>query len=58
VDDGRFGEGVGSDELVVGRVESDNDHTDLAGNALRSPREVARLEAESTELSVSAAGAD
>ena len=58
VDDGSFGEGVGSDELVVGRVESDNDHTDLARNALRGPREVAGLETESTELSVSTTSAD
>ena len=37
VDDGRFGEGVGSDEFVVGRMESDDNYTDLAGNTLRGP---------------------
>jgi hypothetical protein len=35
--DGGFGESVGSDQLVVGRMEGDNDHTDLAGNTLRGP---------------------
>lgn len=35
--DSGSGESVGSDQLVVGGVESDDDHTDLAGNALRSP---------------------
>ena len=37
VDDGGFGEGVGSDEFVVGRMESDDNYTDLAGNTLRGP---------------------
>lgn len=30
LDDGGLGEGVGSDQLVVGRVESHSDHADLA----------------------------
>lgn len=58
VDNGRLGEGVGSDEFVVGRMESDDNHTDFAGNALRSPREVAGFETESTELSVATTGTD
>ena len=37
LDDSGAGEGVGTDQLVVGWMESDNDHTDLAGNTLRSP---------------------
>lgn len=37
VDDGRLGEGVGSDEFVVGRMESNDNYTDLAGNTLRGP---------------------
>jgi len=37
LNNGRSGEGVGSDKLVVGGVESDDNHTDLAGNALRGP---------------------
>jgi hypothetical protein len=37
MDDSGFGKGVGSDEFVVGRMESDDNYTDLAGNTLRSP---------------------
>lgn len=37
LNNGGLGEGVGSDKFVVGRVEGDDDHTDLAGNTLRSP---------------------
>lgn len=58
LDDGGAGEGVGSDQLVVGRVESDDDHTDLAGDTLRAPGKVAGLETEGTELAVSSTGAD
>ena len=42
LDDGRAGEGVGADELVVGRVEGDGDDADLAGCLLYtspSPRD-------------------
>lgn len=58
LDDSGLGEGVGTDELVVGGMEGDNDHTDLAGDALRSPREVAGLEAQRAELAVATTGAD
>lgn len=37
LDDSGAGEGVGTDQLVVGWMESDNNHTDLAGNTFRSP---------------------
>jgi hypothetical protein len=37
LDDGGFGEGVGSDEFVVGRMECDDDDTDLAGDTLGGP---------------------
>jgi len=37
LDDGGFGEGVGSDKLVVGRMEGDDDDTDLSCNTFRSP---------------------
>jgi hypothetical protein len=37
LDDGGLGESVGSDQLVVGRMESDNDHADLASDSLRGP---------------------
>jgi hypothetical protein len=58
LDNGRSGEGVGSDEFVVGRMESDDDDSDLAGDALRGPGEVAGFETESTKLSVTTTGAD
>lgn len=58
LDDGGTGQGVGADQLVVGRVESDSDDADLAGNTLRSPREVAGVEAEGAELAVTTTGAD
>lgn len=58
LDNGRAGERVGTDQLVVGRVVAHNDHADLAGDALGSPREVAGLETEGTVLGVSSAGAD
>ena len=58
LDDGGLGQGVGSDQLVVGRVVGDDDDTGLAGNALGGPGEVARVEAEGTELAVATTGAD
>lgn len=58
LDDGRACEGVGADELVVGRVVDDTDDTGLLGDALRAPGEVAGLETQSTELAVATAGAD
>lgn len=57
LDDGGLGQGVGADKLVVGRVEGDGDDADLAGNALRSPGEVARVETEGAELAVTTTGA-
>jgi hypothetical protein len=51
------GQGVGADELVVGRVEGDTDDTALAGNALGTPGEVAGVETESAELAVATTGA-
>lgn len=58
LDDGRLGQGVGADELVVGRVVGDGDDARLAGRALRRPREVAAVETQSAVLAVAAAGAD
>jgi len=37
LDDGRLGEGVCANELVVGRVEGDSNHTDFAGDGFASP---------------------
>jgi hypothetical protein len=58
LDDGAAGQGVGSDQLVVGRVVCDGDDTGLAGAALGAPGEVARVETQGTVLVVTAAGAD
>lgn len=58
LDDGRLGEGVGSDQLVVGRVEGDGNHTDFAGDALAAPGEVAGVETQTAEFAVAATGAD
>lgn len=58
LDDGGLGQGVGADQLVVGRVVGDTDDTGLAGGALGGPREVTGVEAQGTVLVVAAAGAD
>jgi hypothetical protein len=58
LDNGGLGQGVGTDQLVVGRVVGDNDDTGLAGDTLRGPGEVARVETQGTELLVATAGAD
>lgn len=58
LDNGGLGEGVGADQLVVGRVVGDGDDAGLAGDTLRAPGEVARVETEGTELAVAATGAD
>lgn len=58
LDDGGLGQSVGADQLVVGRVVGDDDDTGLAGAALRSPGEVARVETQGTVLVVAATGAD
>ena len=41
LDDGALDEGVGTDQLVVGRVVDDRDDTRLAGDSLGSPSIVA-----------------
>jgi hypothetical protein len=58
LDDGGASEGVRADEFVVRGVIDDTDDTGLLGNALRSPREVAGVETQSTELAVAATSAD
>lgn len=58
LDDGGLGQGVGADQLVVGRVVGDDDDTGLAGAALGGPGEVTGVETEGTVLVVAAAGAD
>jgi len=58
LDNGRFGEGVGSDELVVGRMVGDDDDTDFASDTLGSPREVAGFETKGAELAVTTTSTD
>lgn len=58
LDDGRLGESVCPDELVVGGVVGHADDADLAGGALGGPGEVTAVEAQGTVLVVAAAGAD
>jgi hypothetical protein len=58
LDDRGLGEGVGSDEFVVRWVEGDDDDTDLAGDTLRGPGEVAGFETEGTEFAVATTGTD
>ena len=53
-----LGEGIGSDELVVGRVVGDRDDADFAGDAFRAPAEVPRVKAEGAVFMVTAANAD
>lgn len=58
LDNGALGQGVGSDELVVGRVVGDGDDTGLAGAALGAPGEVTGVETEGTILVVATSGSD
>jgi hypothetical protein len=58
LDDGGLGQGICADEFVVGRVESDDDDTALAGYALGAPAEVAGVETKGSEFAVAAADAD
>ena len=58
LNDGGLGEGVGSDELVVGGVVHDDDDSDLASNTFGGPGEVTGLKTEGTELAVATAGTD
>lgn len=44
LDDGGLGQGVGSDQLVVGRVVGDDDDTGLAGDTLGGPGKVTGVE--------------
>lgn len=58
LDNGRLGQGVCADQLVVGGVEGHSNDTGLAGDTLGAPREVTGLETETTELLVTTTGAD
>jgi hypothetical protein len=56
--DSGFGEGVGADEFVVGRMEGHDDDTDFAGDAFGAPAEVTRVETQGAIFGVAAANAD
>jgi len=58
LDNGGAGQSVGTDEFVVGRVESDSNDTGLAGDTLGAPGKVAGFETETTKLAVATTGAD
>ena len=58
LNDRRFGEGVGSNEFVVGRVVGYDDDTDLASDTLRAPGEVAGFETKCTEFAVASTSSD
>jgi hypothetical protein len=53
LNDGRFGEGIGTDEFIVGWMIRDDDHADLTGHSFRCPGKVPRVETESTVFLVS-----
>lgn len=58
LDDGGLGQGVGADQLVVGRVVGHSNDTGLAGGALGGPGKVTAVQTQGTVLVVAAAGAD
>ena len=57
-DDGVLHQGLGADELVVGRVVDDVDDTGLASDRLGAPGEVSGVETEGSVLLVSSADAN
>jgi len=44
LDNGRLGEGIRADELVVGRVKGNSKDTDFARDAFRAPGEIAGVD--------------
>ena len=58
LDDAALDESLGSDQLVVGSIVHDINDTALAGDCLRSPREISSIQTKSAELAVSTTGAD
>ena len=57
-DDASLDKGLGTDQLVVGRVVHDIQDTDLAGADLGTPGEVTGVNGEGSELGVSSSAAD
>lgn len=58
LDDGRLGQGVGSDQFVVRRVVDDRGDSRLSGDTFRGPREVTGFNTQSSELLVTTSGSD
>ena len=58
LNDGRLGQSVSTDKLVVTGVVNDANDTSFAGNTLSTPREVTRIKTKSTELLVTTTSAD
>lgn len=58
LDDSGLGQGVGADQLVVGRVVGHSNDTGLASGTLGGPGKVTAVQAQGTVLVVAAAGAD
>ena len=58
LDNGGFGEGICSDEFVVGWMVRDDNDADFASDAFRAPGEVAGFESETTEFAIAASCAD
>lgn len=58
LDNSRLGQGVGSDKLVVGRMEGNTNDTGLSSDVLRAPGEVTGFETKGTVLGVTATGTD
>lgn len=58
LDDSRLCESVCTDELVVRRMECDDDDTDFSCDALGTPAEVAAVKTQATVFGVAATGAD
>ena len=58
LDDGGFGESVGADEFVVGRMEGHANDAGLARDAFGAPAEVSGVETEGAVFGITAADAD
>jgi len=53
LDDTVLHEGVGTDQLVVGRIVNDREDTGLAGGDFRAPAKISRVKSQSSILEVS-----
>jgi len=58
LDDGTLNQGLGSEQLVVGRVVNDVDNPGLPGDVLGTPSEVTRVQSHGSVLGVSSPDTD